>query len=389
MKKIICVLVIALIGVWVYFHFCDRRQALPESSALSNRTAPQAVAVQKVQAVPLTLSRQYVGFVLPIKSVEVRPFIEGFIQDVLVQGGDNVDAGQTLFVLQQDEYLAQMDEQLANVMSSSATLKNAKTYYERLQNAGDKAVSQSDLDKAKADFLTATAAVGSAVAAYDSAKVMYDYTFINAPIAGVLGNVTATKGQYVAPAGDVLGYLVQPSPMRVVFSISNAQYLEEKRVNPNHMFANRVVKLKLADGSIYDISGKVEFLDNQVTASTASVQVYADFENPHRALLANAYVDVLVEEKIDQAVVVPQHFVSMTAQGAFVWSVDLNGILHKKPVTIASQAIENNFYLVTSGLKAGDFVVTQKPNSALENKPVQIKLEPSTLPQLDEQGDAK
>lgn len=346
-----------------------------DMAALDNR-----VVVQKLQATPLVVSSSYIGFVLPIRSVEIRPFISGFVDQVFVQGGQSVEQNKTLFTLEQSQYIAQMDLQMANVMSASADFENAKTYYERLKNAGDKAVSKSDLDAAKAKFLTSGAALGAAIANYDTTKVMYDYTFIKAPINGILGNVTTTKGQYVSPQASPLAYLVQTSPVRVVFSISNATYLKEKNLNPKAPFADKEIRLKLADGQFYELSGQVQFLDNEVTASTDSVQVFADFENTNQTLLPNSYVDVLVLENMHQAITIPQKFVSMEQNGLFVWIVNDSGYLEKKQISVAENVIDNAFYLVTKGLEAGQLIVTEKPGYINEKQPVQIQIEETLLP---------
>ncbi|MBP5534110.1 MAG: efflux RND transporter periplasmic adaptor subunit [Alphaproteobacteria bacterium] len=377
MKKILCILVILCvllcIGLKINYHKKDN--AVQEPTIL-----PVTVNVQKMQSIPLVLSHAFIGSVIPIHSVEIRPFISGFIDEVNVKGGDFVTENQSLFLLEQSQYIAQLDLQMANVVSASADFENAKTYYERLQNAGDQAVSQSDLDAAKAKFLTTEAAVGAAVAQYDAAQVMYNYTFINAPISGVLGNVTITKGQYVGPQGTPLAYLVQTTPMRVVFSVPNTIYLEEKAKNPDNLFADKKIRLRLADGHIYDVTGKVQFLDNTISPATDSVQVFADFENINHVLLPNSYVDVLVEENIPKALVIPQKIISMKQDGYFVWVVGTDGLLHEKQIQISEQVVDKGFYYVTEGLEEGDFVVMQKPAQTDIKAPVQMKMEKMQLP---------
>ena len=376
-KSVFWIIVFVLISLFFikkeHYHADKNLLAIPKKEEY-----PVSVTVQKMQGIPLVLSQAYIGSVIPIHSVEIRPFISGFIDKVNVTGGDFVTKNQSLFLLDQSQYIAQMDLQMANVVSASADFENAKTYYERLQQAGEKAVSQSDLDAAKAKFLTTGAAVGATVAQYDAAKVMYDYTFINAPISGVLGNISITKGQYVSPQGEPLAYLVQTTPMRVVFSVPNVTYLEEKEKNPNRLFGDKKIRLKLADGHVYDVTGKVQFWDNTISSITDSVQVFADFENVNQVLLPNSYVDVLVEENIPNALVIPQKIVSMKQDGYFVWVVGADGLLREKQIQVSEQVIDKGFYYVTNGLEEGEFIVTQKPTQT--DIPVQIKIEPTELP---------
>ena len=340
MKKFFGAIIILGVLLWICLKADYRRK---EEPILNQATYPISVNVQKMQPVPIVLSHAYIGSVMPIHSVAIRPFISGFIDQVYVKGGDFVDVNQPLFSLEKGQYIAQLNLQMSNIISSSADFENAKTYYERLQKAGDKAISQSDLDSAKSKFMTARAAIDAAVAQYDAAQVMYDYTFVNAPISGVLGNVTVTKGQYVSPEGTPLAYLVQTTPMRIVFSIPYTTYLKEKQINPDNLFADKKVRLKLSDGHFYEVSGTVQFLDNTVTAQTSSVQVFADFENIDRVLLPNAYVDVLVEENVPNALLIPQKFVSMKSNGYFVWIVEEGGILHEKQINVSEHLIDKSF----------------------------------------------
>ncbi|MBE6449722.1 MAG: efflux RND transporter periplasmic adaptor subunit [Alphaproteobacteria bacterium] len=363
----------------IFFWQKNKEDFIGKQQSISSN-AQNIVTVQKVQAIPLVITNSYIGFVIPIRSVEIKPFISGFIERVLVEGGALVKKNETLFVLEQSQYIAQMDLQLANVMSTSADFENAKIYYERLKNAGDKAVSQSDLDSAKAKFLTAGAAVGAAIANYELAEVMYNYTYVNAPIDGVLGNVTTTKGEYVSPQGSPLAYLIQSSPVRVVFSISNSTYLKEKALNPISPFADKEVRLKLADGRFYELTGQVQFLDNEVTAATDSVQIFADFKNINQTLLPNSYVDVQILENMEQAITIPQKFVQIEKDGLFVWTVNDAGYLVKNQIEVAENVVENSFYLVTKGLENGQLIVTNKSNTINEKHSVQIQIEETQLP---------
>ena len=374
--------VIVLFLIFFFFYERNKEKYQEQEIGKISSVIPNVVTVQKVQAIPLVVSTSYIGFVMPIRSVEIKPFISGFIDKVLVDGGDTVKKDETLFILEQSQYIAQMDLQMANVMSATADFENAKTYYERVKNAGNKAVSKSDLDAAKAKFLTAGAAVGAAIANYDLAEVMYNYTYINAPISGVVGNVTTTKGQYVSAQGSALAYLVQSTPVRVVFSVPNSIYLKEKSLKQKKPFSDKEVRLKLADGQFYELSGQVQFLDNEVTTSTDSVQVFADFENINQTLLPNSYVDVLILENIDKAITIPQKFVQIEKDGLFVWIVDDNGRLIKKQIEVSQNTVENNFYLVIKGLENGQLVVSNKSSAVNENEPVQIQIEETQLPKM-------
>ena len=112
-------------------------------------------------------------------------------------------------------------------MQTQADLANAKVYYERVKKVGPKAMSKTEFDNAKAKYLSAQAAVAQARANYNLAKVNYGYTEINAPISGIVGEMSLTKGDYVSPGSQPLFSIIQYDPIRVVFSITDKDYLEE------------------------------------------------------------------------------------------------------------------------------------------------------------------
>lgn len=231
----------------------------------------------------------------PVHDVSVRPYISGFVDEIRVKGGSEVKAGDVMVIIDQAEYKAKLDAAKAAVAQAEASFNNSSVYYQRMQKAGARAVSKTELDNAKASFLSAEAALEQAKAALAEAQVNYDYTVIRATIDGVVGDVPLSKGDYVSPE-NVLLTVIQYNPIRVVFSITDKDYLEE--AGRPEMFADETLRLKLADGAVYPQAGTFGYVDNQIDKSTNSIAVYADFANPDKRLVANAYVNVLVEKKI-------------------------------------------------------------------------------------------
>ena len=224
----------------------------------------------------ITITSSYVGYVIPIKSVDLVPNVSGYIEDVWVEGGQEVRAGDNLLLIDQREYKAALNAAKAAVTKAQADFANAKAYYERIKKAGAKAISASEQDSAKAGYLSALAAVEQAKAEEAKAQVLYDYTVLQASIDGVVGNVSLTKGNYVAPAGSPLLSIVQYNPIRVVFALSDKEYLNAvSRQNGQPLFAGELIRLKLADGSLYQKTGEFKYIDNAEEKGTGSVAVYA------------------------------------------------------------------------------------------------------------------
>ncbi len=348
--------------------------------AVSLKTADSAVpaasepvfSVLPLKPQDITITSSYVGYVTPIKSVDLVPNVSGYIEDVWVEGGQEVRAGDNLLLIDQREYKAALDAAKAAVTKAQADLSNAKAYYERIKRAGSKAISPTEQDSAKAGYLSALAAVEQAKAEEAKAQVLYDYTVLQASIDGVVGNVSLTKGNYVAPAGSPLLSIVQYNPIRVVFAISDKEYLNAvSRQDGQPLFAGENIRLKLADGSLYQAAGEFKYTGNALEKGTGSVAVYADFANSGRELMPDAYVDVLVERVIKGGYALRQNHVTLSPDGAFVYVAN-NNRLRKVPVKIAGE--QDGYYILNNQFAQGDYLVIDKVGNIAPDTTVKTKI---------------
>ena len=354
------VLIVACYFAWQHY------KKMPE-------TAEEAVE-RTVSAAPLIereaeVEKNYIGYVTPVHDVSVRPYISGFVDEIRVKGGSEVKAGDVMVIIDQAEYKAKLDAAKAAVAQAEASFNNSSVYYQRMQKAGARAVSKTELDNAKASFLSAEAALEQAKAALAEAQVNYDYTVIRATIDGVVGDVPLSKGDYVSPE-NVLLTVIQYNPIRVVFSITDKDYLEE--AGRPEMFADETLRLKLADGAVYPQAGTFGYVDNQIDKSTNSIAVYADFANPDKRLVANAYVNVLVEKKY-RGMIVRKDLVYIEPDGSYIYVAGANGVV-KTAVNILSEYGNNN-YILKNTFTPGESIVLDKMGAGDEGHKFKIVME--------------
>lgn len=369
MKRIFLVLLICAVAVGGYMGYRWYQDRLHKKVVDSGQAL--IVNVQKVMPSTQTIKKTYVGYVRPINSVNVYSYIPGFVDQVLVQGGQEVKMGDLLFVLQQDEYKAQNELAAAKVVQAQATMENAKIYYNRMQEAGKRAVSKTDLDNARTSFLSAEASVAESKANAELAEVNYNYTTIHATLPGIVGDVQITKGDYVGPStGTPLVNIIQYTPIRAVFAISNKEYLQEL-ISGNPLMNDWNVRLRLADGQIYKKGGRIQFLNNEVTPSTSSITVYADFDNTDKELVANAYVDVLLEKTIKDGIFIAQNLVNFVPEGAVIYTVGTDNMIHKTPVVVGTSV--GDLFYIKSGLQPDDLIVLDKISPYDLMRKVQVK----------------
>lgn len=359
------ILLVIIAAVLFYFLMVPRNASSRETKEVPtyNVTALQG------RDVPVTT--RYIGYVTPIHSVDIVPYVNGYLDKILVEGGQEVKAGDTMIIIRQDEYKAKLDAAKAAVLQAEANYNNAKTYYDRIKKAGARAVSKTEVDNAKASYLSASAALAQAKANRAEAQVTYDYTVIKAPISGIVGHVGLTKGDYVAPGSGSLLKIIQYNPIHVVFSITDKEYLDESMQNSSGLFTDEKIKLRLANGKIFENSGKFRYTNNELNLKTNSLTVYVDFENDDKELIANAYVDVLVEKVFKNGVVIPQSLVTMRPEGNFIYTVK-DGKLNQTKIEIVSELDDNN-YLIRNTFANNEYMVTDKVSGFSPDQTVKIK----------------
>lgn len=363
---LIILVILAAVLAWFFWPSAYRKPTSEDSR-------PQELALNVMPLAPrdVSLTQSYIGYVTPIHSVDIVPYINGFLEDIMVDGGQRVERGDNLILIRQNEYKASLEAAEASVLQADATLNNAAVYYRRVKQAGTKVISKTELDNAKASYLSAKAALAQAKANRDLAKVNFDYTIIQAPISGIVGNVDLTRGDYVSPSSGTLLKIIQFDPIRVVFSITDKDYLNEMAKQSGGLFNGEAIKIRLSNGQIYNKTGKFRFLDNEINRSTNSIAVYADFENENHTLVANAYVDVLLEKNIKNGVPVRQNLVTMEDSGNYVYVVKDNGLERRK---VDILGISGNDYILKNTFAAGEYLVLDKVGRIIPGQKLKLNV---------------
>ncbi len=310
------------------------------------------------------VTKNYVGFVEAIHQVQIIPYVSGFLQHIAVKAGQSVNEGDLLLTINPDEYNAKLNIAKAAVLQAEADFEYNKTYYNRILKSGKKAFSETEIDSAKNNFLQSQANLENARANLNLAEVNLNYTTIKAPISGVIGNFSLSKGDYVSPASGTLIDIIQMSPIRIVFSITDKEYLNLKENSPL-LFQNASIHLKLSNNAIFEYSGIFKYTDNQIDRNTNSLAIYIYFKNKNQLLLPNSYVTVEVRHRFKNTVLIEKEFVQLLPDGAFV-SIARNNSPFKMKVNILADAGAN--YIVENSFHSGDLLILDKfskiPNGA-------------------------
>ena len=334
---------------------------LPASSE-----AAQAVSVRVRKAVDgkADITKEYVGTVEAIQRVTVKPELSAKISRVNFNEGSYVRAGSTLFTLDSTQYKANVDLRKAQLARSEAALDRARKYMKRLKAADAKSVPASDIDNADNDIKQAQASIAEAKANLQLAQIDLNRTRITAPISGVTGRASYTKGNYITPDSE-LTTIIQMNPIRVAFSISETDYASWQ----NNSYT---AELKLSDGSTYDESGsgKMDFTNNTVNTSTGTIAIRWSFDNDKNILLPGAMVRVILKPTNEtKGVLVPQASILSDIDGNYVYVIEGDTAKIKRVKSLGTSG-EN---MVVSGVKAGDMVAEYGLQSLSDGAKVNIQ----------------
>lgn len=347
---------------------------------------PPAVGVVTAERRPVTERTEFVGRIEAINRVDLRARITGFLQERLFDEGQEVQAGHLLFRIERAPYEAQLEQARANLASAQATLENARVALARareLRSSG--AGTQAQLDNAIAQERTANAGVLGAQAAVRVAEINLGYTEIAAPIDGKIGRSTYSVGNVVGPQSEPLATIVSQDPMRVAFFVSQRQSLElRSRYDSRGGTEATVVRVQLADGTLYPHAGRIDFIDPQVDRNTDTILVRAVIPNPprrpppaassgrgpsSRELIDGQFVTVFVEgaEPV-QAVVIPRAAVLQDQGGNFVFVVGEGNRAERRNVRLGRSSAE--VAVIEEGLSGGETVIAEGVQRVRPGQPV-------------------
>jgi len=209
----------------------------------------------------------------------------------------------------------------------------------------------------------------AARAAQRQAELALGYTRIVAPIAGRIGEAALTQGNLVNPASGVLATIVSQDPVHVAFPVSARELLEAQRKAGANGAAGLVVRVRMADGSLYPEPGRIDFADVQADRNTDTVLVRARLPNPRAELIDGQTVRVVVEgERPERALMIPQASLQLDQAGAFVLVVDRESKAQVRRVKLG--AARAGYAAVLDGIAEGDRVVVQGIQRVRPGQPV-------------------
>lgn len=343
---------------------------MPNMAAMSGGTP--SVLIKQVTQTNIAPKKSYIARVEAIKSVDLKPQISGYVEKVLFQEGSLVNEGDILFIIEQKRYLANVELRQAELASAKASLVRAERDYNRQKSLSKQNyASKATLDTSESNYLQAKAAVAQAQANLELAKIDLDYTEIKAPITGYIGKAMVTEGNYVNSSTESLARIVQTDPIRVAFAVTDKDMLSAQ--NSNLKDQPLQTELVLPNGQVLVNHLKSRFSDNEIDPSTATITLYAEYENDKGLLIPGNYVDIRIGNKEPQmAILVPQAALAQDEHGNYVMTVNDDNVTEQKRVVLGD-VIEDS-QVVLEGLSDDDKVIIQGLQKVKDGQNVKAQL---------------
>ena len=339
---------------------------------------PPNVLVAKLSAVDVPVYVDAVGTVNALNSVAVSAQIAGTLTSLDFKEGQDVAKGALLATLDPATYQAALEQAEAKLAQDQALLANGQRDLKRYEGlVAAKAVTSQQADTQRATVAQQAAQVKSDQAAIDSAKTTLAYTKITSPLAGRTGIRTLSVGAQVF-AGSTSTSIVTVTQMKPIGVVFNVPQQELGAINQAMATGPVMVDIDQPQTGKKLEQGVLKVINNTVDPTTGTVQMKAEVPNAGLALWPGAFVNVrLLESTLKGVIGVPPQAMQRGPEGDFVYVVNGDKVSVRK---VAAGVETNNLIVVTSGLAAGDVVVTSGFTQLADGTKVSVSASPSGKP---------
>jgi RND family efflux transporter MFP subunit len=333
--------------------------------AASVSLEPPAVTVARPIPKKLTEWDEFTGRLAAVASVEVRARVSGYLQSTHFKEGTEVKEGELLFVIDPRRYEAELARANAEVAKARAALELAEAEAGRAaQLVKTRAISQEEADVKVKGRTQALASLAAAQASLDAAKLEVDFTRVTAPISGRIGHKLVTEGNLITggPSGaTVLTKIVALDPIYCYFDVDERSALKYRELarqgkRQSALFASIPAQMGLANQTGFPHEGTIDFVDNEISATTGSIRARGIFDNKDRLMAPGFFARVRIPGSGEyDAMLIRDTALASDLGRTFVWVVGEDGKVAQRNVAVGP--LEDGLRIVREGLQPADRVV--------------------------------
>lgn len=354
----------SVVGLTIVLSGCS-----DESTAAPAKRPLQPIDVAEVLIKPVQNWHTYTTRVESPEEVALMPRVSGVINNIAFKEGDVVNEGDLLIQLDNRPFKAVVTSLEAQVLSAKAALEQAKSEAQRAVRLSErKAISTEEVELRKSTLSQREAQVLALQAQLDAAMLDLEFSAIRSPINGVISNANITKGNNVIAGQSVLTSIVSNKKMYAYFDIDERTW--------NQSFSNitadskqQVIMQKVGQ-TTFPYEGYINFIDNQINASTGTLRLRAVFENADNQLRAGSFARIkLAANAVTEQIIIPSKAIGTDLKNRFVLTVGENNILQYKLVELGERY--GKLRAITSGLTKGDIIAVNGPARVGPGMPIQ------------------
>jgi membrane fusion protein, multidrug efflux system len=338
----------------------------------------KAYQVIEITNRPADMSTEFPATIEGQQIVEIRPRIDGYIQQIFVDEGAVVKKGQTLFRINADQFIQQVRSAEANVKIAQANVNAAQMQVNKVKPLVEKdIISKFELESAEYNVQSAKASLAQARAQLSNAKTNLGYSYVTSPVNGVIGRIPYKIGALVnSNISEPLTTVSGIAKVYAYFSMNEKQLLEFTRTTPGNSLQEKLSKLPsvllvLSDGTIYSEEGRIETASGLINRETGSSSLRATFSNSTGLLRSGSTGKIRIPVSLTSAILVPQKATYDMQGKRYVYVLGADSLVTAVPIQV-NASTAGQAYVVEQGLKAGDKIVIEGVSNLREG----LKIKP-------------
>lgn len=309
-----------------------------------------------------SFTKEYVAQVQSVRNIELRAQEKGYLQNIYVDEGQSVKAGQLLFRIMPSVFEAECLKAQAVVKEAELDMLNAKTLSEKnIISASELAIKQARLDEARADLALA--------------KLHLSFTEIRAPFDGSIDRIRFKAGSLI-DEGSLLTTLSDNSSVFAYFNLTENEYLNFKSRSDSSR--KEPVGLLMANGKLHAYQGLVETIESEFDNETGNIAFRARFPNPGLLLKHGETGKVQMTVRLNHALIIPQKATYEIQDKQYVFVVDKNNTVRSRNIIVKQRLPD--IYVVDAGLSKDDRILLEGVQNVKDDEKIQYKyIEPEKV----------
>lgn len=325
------------------------------SSKNKQKEEPEKFTVTSPYEIDTSFTKEYVAQIQSVRNVEIRALEKGYLQNINVDEGKFVRAGQVLFKIMPKMYEAEFLKAQAAVKGIELEMLNTKTLADKnIVSKTELSIAQAKLDEAKADLALA--------------QLHLSLTEIKAPFDGVIDRIPLKLGSLI-DEGALLTTLSDNKSVYTYFNVPENEYLSYKVQGDTGSMHS--VFLRLANNELHKYKGTVETIEGEFDNATGNIAFRAKFPNPEMLLKHGETGKILMTVPLKNALLIPQKATYEVQDKVYVFVVDKNNVVKSRSINIKNRL--NDIYVVDNGLAATDKILLEGVQKVKDDDKIEYK----------------